>query len=137
MTAVQPTDAAARWAQNLSAAGPRIQAGVQAVKVAPGQAAARQADVWLANTTAAKSKFATNVANVSLGSWQSDMINKGLPRISSGASAAQDKVATFMNKLLPFITAGQSQLPARGNFEANLNRMVSWSRYMKTFSKNG
>lgn len=125
---------AASWAQNLGGATSKIQAGVQAVTTSPGQLAARQKAAWIQNLTAAQDKWASRTAGVSLSSWQNDMITKGIPRIAQGASAAQAKFATFMGQLLPYIQRGQQQLPARGNLDANINRMTAWVRYMAQFS---
>ena len=101
--------------------------------VAPGQAAAKQKGVWVNNVTAAADKWATRVAAVPLSDWQQAMINKGVPRIATGATAAQPKMATFMGKLLPYIGAGQASLPARGDLNANVQRMVAWVTYMSKF----
>lgn len=128
-----PDQIAAKWAQNLGAATQRITDGVNAVTVAPGQAAARQKALWLQNITAAQDKWATNVAAVSLSEWQQSMTTKGIPRIASGAQAAQPKFTQFVSQLMPFIDRTKSGLPARGNLDANINRMVQFSRGMATF----
>lgn len=133
--ALTPDQVAAEWAQRLAASGTKIQAGVQSVTVAPGQAAARQKQVWLQNVTASQDKWARNVSSVSLSSWQQDFINKGLPRIATGATAAQPKFAAFMGALLPYIDNGKKTLPARGNLEANISRMTTWVRHMAQFKK--
>lgn len=128
-----PADVAARWAQNLSGATSKIQAGVEAVTVAPGQAAARQKGAYVQGVTASQDKWATNVAAVSAQSWKDSTINKGLPRIASGAQAAQGKFANFMVKLLPYIDSGVQSLPARGSLDANIARSTAWIRYMSQF----
>lgn len=130
-----PDQVAAEWAQRLAASTAKITAGVQSVTVAPGQAAARQKAVWLQNVTAAQDKWARNVSAVSLATWQADMVNKGIPRIAPGATAAQPKFATFMGALLPYIDSGVKQLPARGNIDANIARVTTWIRYMHGFKK--
>lgn len=129
-------DAAAKWAQNLGASTQRIQSGVQAVTTPPGQAAARQKNVWVQNTTSAANKWASNTAAVPLQTWQSDMINKGIPRIASGAQAAQPKMQAFMGQLLPYIANQVQALPARGDLETNINRMTSFVRGMSKFRNN-
>ena len=130
-----PDQVAAKWANNLGAATASIQQGVEAVKVAPGQAAARQKGAYVQNVQAAADKWAANVAAVSLQSWQNDMVAKGIPRVATGASAAAPKMTAFMGKLLPYIDSGKSQLPARGNLQQNKARVMAWIDYMAGFSK--
>jgi hypothetical protein len=134
MATRDPNAVAQEWAQHLSAATQKIQAGVQSVQVAPGQAAARQRQAWLQNIQAAADKWARNVASVSLQDWQQDMVNKGIPRIGQGAQAAQPKFAAFMSRLLPYIDAGVRQLPPRGTLDQNINRAVTFMRYMSQFT---
>lgn len=124
---------AAKWAQNLSGATQAITDGVNGVTTAPGLAAARQKDVYVANVTASAGKWATNVAAVTLPAWQQAMITKGVPRIASGAQAAQPKFTNFMNQLLPHIATVKSQLPARGGLEQNINRATAMIRGMAKF----
>ena len=113
---------AAKWSTNLSGATTTITTGVNAVTVPPGQAAAAQKSAYVNGVNAAQNTWAANVAAVPLASWQSDMINKGVPRISTGAQAAQPKMANTMNALLPAIAQIKSTLPARGNLQQNLAR---------------
>lgn len=134
--ATTPQAAAAKWASRLGTAASdgTIQTGIQGVTVAPGQAAARQKSVWVQNTQAAADKWATRTAAVSLSSWQSDMINKGLPRVAQGATAAQPKMTAFMTALLPQITTVVQSLPARGNFAANVQRATAFMTAMHGWS---
>jgi hypothetical protein len=134
--ALSASAVATKWATNLgnAASDGSIQAGVTAVTVAPGQAAARQKTVWVANVTASANKWATNTAAVSLSSWQNDMVTKGLPRIATGATAATSKMTNFFNALLPQIASIQSSLPARGNFQQNLQRSTAFITAMHNWS---
>lgn len=134
MAQKDPTAVASRWAAGLSGAGQAITDGVNSVSQAPGQAAAAQKTAYLANIQASADKWARNTASVTVDEWRQAMITKGVPRIAQGAQAAQPKFAQFMGKLLPYVEAGVRQLPARGTFEQNLNRMTAWARYMKQFS---
>ena len=126
---------AQRWAQNLGAAGQKVTDGVNAVTQAPGAQAAAQVAVWAQNTQAAQAKFARNVAAVGLSSWQNSVITKGIPRLASGAAAAEPKFQVFMQKLLPYVASGRGSLPKRGSFDQNLARMTSWAQYMHKFQK--
>lgn len=136
MAGATPTNAAQKWAQNLGAAGQRITDGVNSVTVSPGVAAAKQADLWLANLQASQAKWKQRVAAVTVQDWQSAMINKGVPRIATGATAAQPKFENFMGKLLPYIAQQKSQLPARGNLEQNIARMTAFVRGMSKFQNS-
>jgi len=137
MTALTADQIAQKWANNLGAATSSIQAGVNAVTVAPGQAAARQKTVWQQNVVNAADKWASRVAAVPLQTWQQDMLTKGVPRIATGATAAQPKFSTFMGKLLPYINSAKAQLPARGNLQQNIARMTQFVTAMSQFSNSG
>lgn len=134
--AANPSDVAARWAQNLSGATAKIQAGIEAVQVAPGQSAARQKVAYVQGVTGSQDKWATNVAAVSAQDWKSAAITKGLPRIATGAQAAQGKFQSFMTRLLPYIESGRGSLPARGSLDQNIARSTAWIRYMSQFKNS-
>lgn len=127
------TDAAQRWAQNTAGATQRYSDGVKAVTVSPGQAAARQADLWLRQVTAAKAKFAANSAKVGLAEWQNAAVTKGAARLASGVQAAQPNYEQALAKLLPYIGSAVGSLPARGDLEANINRMTAFVRKMSQY----
>lgn len=135
MAGQTPEQIAAQWASRLAASGPRITAGVQAVTVAPGAAAARQKAVWAQNVAASQDKWAQRVGSVSLGDWQQAMIDKGAARIGSGAQAAQPKFAQFMGQLLPHIATVRGSLPARGNLDQNIVRMTMFVQGMAKFQR--
>lgn len=128
-----PEQIAADWQSRLSASTQKITEGVQSVTVAPGQAAARQKDVWVQNTTSARDKWAARTAAVSLADWQQAVIEKGVNRIGQGASAAQPKFAAFMGQLLPHIDTVKRSLPARGNLDQNIARSAQFIRGMASF----
>lgn len=133
---VMPTaaEAAQRWVQNTSAATQRYTDGVKAVTVSPGQAAARQADLWLRQVTAAKAKFAAHSARVGLADWQNAAVTKGAPRLASGVQAASGNYEQALSKLLPYIGSAVQGLPARGDLEANITRMNSFVRKMAQYN---
>lgn len=133
MTAQSPQQIAQQWAQRLGASGDRMTAGVNAVTVAPGMAAAKQKAVYLANVQANADKWARNVGAVTLQDWQNAFVTKAIPRIASGATAAQPKMEAFMTKLLPFQQNALQSLPPRGTYEQNKNRATSWMDKMHAF----
>lgn len=128
------TEVAQRWAQRTGAATDAYTAGVNAVTVSPGAAAARQANVWAANVAAAKAKFAAASARVTLQDWQAAATGKGAARLASGVQAAQSKYEASMTKLLPYVAQAVSSLPARGSLEDNINRMTTFVRTMSKYS---
>lgn len=133
--AKDPATVAQNWANGLAGAGDKIRQGLEQVTVAPGQAAARQANVWLQNTQAAQAKWARNTAAVSLADWKNAAETKGIPRIAAGAQAAQPKFTAFMTKLLPYVASAKAQLPARGTYEQNKARATAMMDAMHKFSK--
>ena len=130
-----PTSVANKWSQRLSAAGQAITDGVNAVKQAPGQAAAAQAAVWIARLQASQDKWVRNVSAVSLQSWQQAMITKGIPRIATGAQAGIPKMTAFMSQWLPYEQSGRNALPPRGTIQQNIQRAVAMMQYNANFQR--
>jgi predicted transcriptional regulator len=117
-----PTAAAQQWASRLGAATQAYTDGVNGVTVAPGQLAAAAKNLWAQNTAAAINRFAANSAAVSREQWQQAAVNKGAPRLASGASAAQPKMEQVFGKLFPAIRSAVGALPARGTIDQNIER---------------
>lgn len=136
-----PADVAAKWATNLGAAGPQIQKGVQAVQVSPTALAAKNPDGYLQGVQRAvqTGKWQNNLNRVTLQQWQAAMINKGLPRIQSGAQIGKQNMQTFMTNFLPYVYSAQQQLQSqpRGNLEQNISRMTTFIRAMSNFQNPG
>lgn len=122
------TDAAQSWVNGMSGATAKYTAGVQSVKTAPGQLASAKSAFWAQQVAAAQQKFATNSAKVTLASWQASAVNKGAPRLASGAAAAQPKFAAFMQNFLPALTNVVNGLPAGGTFEQNMARSMAYAQ---------
>lgn len=133
---IDPNAAAQAWVNGMQSAGAKITAGVNAVTVPPGQAAARQAAVWASNTAAAQAKYAKNVAAVSLEEWKQAVLTKGVNRVGTGAAAAQNKMANAMTQILPQIANIVSSLPPRGDLGANINRMVDYAQKASKITYN-
>ena len=98
-----PQQVAAKWQQRLSQATQQITDGVNSVTQAPGQAAADAKALWVQQVTASADKWAANTRAVTLDQWKNAMINKGIPRVATGATAAQPKVEAFMTQFLPHV----------------------------------
>ena len=127
---------AAKWAQNTGSATQAYTDGVNAVTVAPGQAAARAVELWATNVAAAKSKYAANSSKVTLQDWQAAAVGKGAARLASGVQAAQPKMQAAMQKLLPYIAQQVNALPQRGNLDQNINRMTAFVRGMAKYNQS-
>lgn len=134
--ASDPTTASNSWLAGMQGAASKITAGVNAVTVAPGQAAARQATVWAQNTAASQQKYAKNVSAVSLSEWQQATINKGVSRVASGAAASQDKYTAAMTQILPQISSIVQSLPPRGTTDQNIQRAVTYMQKASQITYN-
>jgi hypothetical protein len=131
---------AQKWAQNLSASTTSIQAGVNAVQTAPGQAAAEHQALMKAKLNAAidSGKWAARVSSVTTAEWKQAMLTKGLPRVASGAQAALPKYQSFANDFYPVaaqVSQEVSQMP-KNSIEDSLARVrVAITRF-SDFGKN-
>lgn len=128
---------AAKWASNTGRASESIRTGVQAVTVNPAERAIARQDAYAAGVqrAIAEGRYRRGLSRVTLQSWQDAMITKGLPRIASGASAAQPKMAAFLEKFLPHLEAGRQRLQQmpRGDLQQNIARMVAMVEHAAAF----
>lgn len=129
------TQVSKKWSTNLAGSAQAITDGVNRVTQAPGVAAVAQKAAYVAGVQANADKWGRNTAAVSLQEWQQATISKGVPRIASGATAAEPKFEAFMGKLLPFIDGEVRKLPPRGGLEQNINRATMFMRGMTKFQK--
>lgn len=134
---VNAQQAADKWSQRLSASTQQIQDGVNRVTQPPGQKAAAAANLWLQRVQQSRDKFANNVARVSLQDWQAAMINKGIPRISQGATAGAPKMAAFMNEFLPHLAQGVATVDRmpKGTIEQSIARAEAMIRHNASFRR--
>lgn len=123
-----------KWGTNLGASSQYITAGVNRVTVAPGQEAAAAAARMLSGVTASVTSgaWAARVSSVSLPQWQAAMINKGIPRLQTGISAAQANKTTSIQNFLSAVDAAVSDVNAlpKGGLEQNIARSVAFQRSM-------
>lgn len=136
--AKDPNTVAQLWASRLQNSTQEIQAGVMSVTTAPGQLAAAAADLWLQRVTQSKVKFQRNVSAVTLQQWQQAMTQKGIPRISEGATAAIPKMANFMQQFLPHVeqVAATVRSMPKGTIDQGIARAAAQIRGNATFVYN-
>ena len=127
MAQTDPHAASTRWAQNLGASTQKITDGINGVQQSPGVAAAAQSQAYVNGVTRSVDKWKQNV-QVPLQDWKDAAIQKGVPRIASGAQQAQPKFEQFMTQFLPHVNQVRSTLPARGDLEQNIARMTAQVR---------
>lgn len=131
------SDVAAKWAKNLSSSTASITAGVNAVTVNPAATASSRAQAYAQGVQDAvnSGKYQRGLARVTLQSWQQSMINKGIPRIASGAQAAVPKMQAFMDKWLPYQQGLLAKLAStpRGDLSTNIQRAVTAMQYNAAF----
>lgn len=129
--------AATNWATGMSQAGTKMTAGINAVTEAPTAKAAARADAYLAGVqrAVANNKWQSGLLAVSLQSWKSAMIDKGVGRASSGAQQAKPKVVAFMTQFLPYLQQGVQALAAtpRGDLQTNIQRAVTMMQHNANF----
>lgn len=101
-----------KWLANIGTATERMKTGANNVTVAPGAKAAAAADKWLARVTQARDKFANNVGRVTLQQWRDAYVNVGIPRVSQGAQAKQEKYLSAMQDFLPYLKQGVDKIDA-------------------------
>jgi hypothetical protein len=126
-----------KWAQNLGGATTQITSGVNAVQTSPMAKAAANVNGYLAGVQAAVSsgKWVRGLNRRTLNDWQSAMIQKGVPRIATGAQTAKPKFQAFMTQWLPYEQAGLATLPARGDINANKARAAAMIDYNHAFKR--
>lgn len=134
-----PAQVAQRWAQRLGASVDKIRQGVQSVTTSPTQAAAAAVNTWQARVADPNTarKFQASLGRVSLADWQNAMINKGIPRISTGAQAAIPKFTAFMQQFLPFEDniANQVRQMPKATLDDRINRAIAQIRGNASFRR--
>lgn len=138
---ITPKEAAALWAERLGGATARITLGVERVTEAPGVKAAAAQDKMLHKITEAinSGRWAAEVARVTLPEWKKSMIEVGVPRIRSGATAALPEMEAFCTALFSHIESEQTKLEKMPSVTLanNVARMVQFVEGMAKFTWKG
>jgi hypothetical protein len=126
---INPTNLAAKWAQNLSGASQSYIQGVQAVTESPTAKAAANPQKYLAGVAGAvnSGKWANKLNAVTLNQWQQAATQVGAQRLASGATAAKPKVAAFWQQFGPIlqqVTTQTNQMPSN-TVQDRINKAVA------------
>lgn len=128
-----------KHARRLSAAVEDVRKGIDKVTVNPCEQAAAKQDKMLTNLTASitDGRWAAGLKRVSLEDWKKKAKDVGVGRISSGITAAKEKVIAFAEQLLPHIDAGVAKIKGMSDIslEDNINRMTTFIRHMAGFKR--
>ena len=137
MATPTPEQGAGRWVQGLQGATERMRQGAEAVTQSPGALAARRRQEWLARLQASQEKWAKNVSRVTADEWRRAYVEKGLPRVASGAQAAQGKYADFAQRFYPVASQVSQEVKAMPKLteEDALNRVRHVIRRFRQFSE--
>lgn len=123
-----------KWGRRLNSAGTDITNGVKAVTTAPGQSAAQAQALMLQRLTESVTSglWAKNVAAVPLQSWQNSMIQKGIPRIGAGVTAAQSSKQQVITNLLAAVDSAAAKANAlpKGTIDNSIARATEFMRAM-------
>ena len=130
---------ARKWQRNLSGSVESIRSGVQDVTVSPTEKAASKADQYLIGVQHAvdSGKYQRGLRSVTLEQWKQAMLDKGVPRIASGAASGEPKFTEFMQEFLPYIESGQRMLDnmPRGSLQENIARSTAMIEHLANFRR--
>lgn len=126
--------------RRLSAAGPDIRAGIEAVTESPTEAAAAKAADWQAQMALPKTRerFEKGLRRVSLADWKKAALDKGVARVSQGVEAARSKIEAFANKFLPHAYAVSAEVKAMPGLtlDDGIARAIHTIRRMADFEQD-
>lgn len=129
--------AIAKWQANMSAAGPSMVAGVNAVTVAPTTMAAAAGTKYINNVNAAynSGKWAAGLQSVTLADWKSAMTGKGAQNMASGARALSTRATKSMTDALNYSQTVKMQIAGMPNVtEADADaRMLAAVNLMRAY----
>lgn len=134
-----PEEVADLWAQGLSNAQQKMQAGVSRVTQSPGLAAVAQRQKFVAKMQdpATFDKWERGLRGMSLGGWQNSMTSYGIQRAAQGATQKKSKYAAVAASLLPFVDNLRNTVKGMPSTTVadREQRMLAWSRGMAQYKK--
>jgi len=99
-----------KWQQNTAGATQSYVDGIKRVQTAPGQLAAQKKNKYVQGVINSADKWATNVASISLQTWQNLAATKGAANLATGVNAAVPKTTAFWNKFGPVLQNAMAQV---------------------------
>lgn len=138
MPRLDPAAAAQKWQRNYAASTESAKIGANSVTESPGAKAAANKAGWVAKMTSPtiQDKWAQNTGRVTTDQWRQGYLQKGIPRMAQGAQMGMSKQQAFNQQFYPYLQAGVSQLPPRGDLEQNLARGNQMARYNAGFRRS-
>lgn len=132
-----PQEAAAKWREKLSAAGPTIEAGVKRVQTSPGQLAAAQATKWMQRLRESEAKWKERVGGVSLEQWRDPMLKVGVARVAQGAQEKEPKMVAFLGEFLPYVETVKQKVRSMPSTtpQQRIARMVANAESLRGFKR--
>lgn len=139
MAKLSPTQIREKHARRLKGAVEDMRIGVQNVTVAPTIKAAAAIPKMRAKLLESidSGKVERGLKRVSLGDWQTAMIDKGIPRVAAGVDGAALKIEAFYGELMPHIDKLQAEVKKLPHvtFEDGIQRMTAFARGMHKFKR--
>lgn len=133
-----PQQVAQKWQRNIAGAAESIRQGVMAVTQAPTQKAAQALDRAATNYVEAITSGRTQrkLNAVTLQDWQKSVLDKGISRMTSGATAAMPKMEKFLTAWLPQMAAASQEVQSmpKNNLDEALQRVRRIAEIGKQFA---
>lgn len=134
-----PQEAATRWKEKLSQAGPTIEAGVKRVQESPGVAAARESAKWETRLREAMPKWKARLQNLPIEAWREPMLKVGVARVAQGAQEKEHKMVAFLNEFLPYVESVKQKVRSMPSTtpDQRIARMVANAQALRQFKRSG
>lgn len=138
--ALTPQQIAEKWARNLANSGTDAKNSVTAMTANPMERAISKKEKMKANLIKSidDGSWENGLRSVSLQQWKDAYINKGISRMTTGATAATPKMTAFMQELLPYQQSLKAQVDQMPDLTLNDSgqKMLAWMNGMANFKKS-